>query len=510
MRRRTATAVLTCAALGVAPALVACGTGPHDGASRSTASTTRTTPTGTPSTATAVAKAPSWHFVTRPDLTPPKVTPTRGGKADSSRRDGDGEYVFLAPKDPGQGGSMQGEEIVDAAGDPVWVANEDVGTFNFRQQTYQGKPVLTFWSGDSTYYGNGDVVVLDPSYTPIARVTTGGDLGPHHADIHESLITERGTMLLTSFPLVRADLSAAGGPKSGWIRDGVVQEVDIATGKVVFEWHALDHVPVADSYQTFKEGDGTQKQPFDYFHLNSVSDDGPDHLLVSARHTHTVYELDRSTGDITWQLGGRHSDFDFGPGAGFAWQHDARRQDDGTITVFDNEAAPRPSRGLRLNVDTSTMTATKVAEYLPPTTRLSATQGNVEVLPSGDVEVGWGSQPFFSTYTAKGTLLSDSTFSGGTSYRVMAADWVGRPKAPPDVVVRGKGPNAKVYVSWNGATEVASWRVLSGASPASAEPVGSVARRGFETAVPVMNPGRYVAVQALDASGKVLATGAAS
>ena len=139
-------------------------------------------------------------------------------------------------------------------------------------------------------------MILDDTYTPIATVTSGGDLGPHQADMHESAITSQGTMLLTSYPEVRADLSSLGGPKDGWVLEGVVQEVDIATGAVVFEWRSLDHVPVSDTYQPFRSGEGTQAQPFDYFHLNSVQDDGPDHILISARHTHAVYELDRATG----------------------------------------------------------------------------------------------------------------------------------------------------------------------------------------------------------------------
>ncbi len=447
--------------------------------------------------------APAWHFVTRPDLTPPVITSTIGASS-PALPDAAGEDVFLGPKDTWTGVSMEGELIVDAQGNPVWVRNSPVGPSNVREQTYQGKPVLTYWEGNSTFYGHGDVVILDDTYTQIATVTTGGDLGPHQADIHESEITPQGTMLITAYPEVQADLSSIGGPKNGWVLEGVAQEIDIATGKVLWEWRSLDHVPISDTYQPLNPGDGSKAQPFDYFHINAVQDDGPNDLLISARHTHAIYEVSRQTGSIAWELGGRQSSFTFGPGAAFAWQHDARRQADGTITMFDNEASPTTSRGLRLRLDMSTMTATVFAQYLPPSYREAATQGNVQILPNGNVFVGWGQTPFYSEYTGSGTLLADDTFTAGSSYRAFLNPWVGKPTTPPDAVIERTVLTGTVYASWNGATQVASWRVLTGSDAAHAKPVVTVARTGFETAIPVRFPGAYVEVQALDASGTVL------
>lgn len=456
-----------------------------------------------PST-TATPKAPAWHFVSRPDLTPPVITSTTAHAVLGVPQATQNDDLFLGPKDTETGVTMQGELIVDSHGQPVWVNDSSVGTFNFREQTYRGQPVLTYWDGASTSYGHGDVVILDETYTRIATVTTGGDLGPHQADMHESAITPQGTMLLTSYPEVPADLSGIGGPKDGWVPEGVAQEVDIATGAVLFEWRSLDHVPVSDTYQPLAAGQGTRANPFDYFHINSVQDDGADQVLISARHTHAVYEVARRTGAVTWQLGGRRSSFTFAPGAAFSWQHDARRQADGTITLFDNEAAPTSSRGLRLSLDMATMTASVAAQYLPPTPRQAATQGNVQILPGGDVEVGWGQEPFYSLYTGDGRLITDSTFTAGTSYRVFAAPWTGRPTSPPDAAVRRSGSTATVYASWNGATEVASWRVLSGPDAGDAVPAETVARTGFETQITVERAGAYVEVQALDASGAVI------
>ena len=469
------------------------------------------TPRGARVTPAAIApsatpRPQAWRFVSRPDLSPPVITSTIGAEDSASLVAAEGQYVFLGPKDTDTGVTMQGEMIVDPQGNPVWVNNSAVGTFNFREQTYQGKPVLTYWDGNSTSYGHGDVVILDDTYTQIATVTTGGDLGPHQADIHESDITPQGTMLLTSYPEVRADLSSIGGPSNGWVLEGVAQEVNISTGAVVFEWKSLDHIPISDTYQPLTAGEGTRANPFDYFHINSVQDDGPDQVLISARHTHAIYEVARQTGSLTWQLGGRQSSFTFDSGASFAWQHDARRQADGTITMFDNEASPITSRGLRLSLDMATMTATVAAAYLPPTPRDAATQGDVQVLPNGNVFVGWGQEPFYSEYTGGGSLLDDDTFAAGTSYRTFLDPWVGLPTTPPAAVLTRSGSTATVDASWNGATQVASWRVLTGTDAVVAVPATTVARTGFETQIRLAHPGAFVQVQALDASGNVLSS----
>ena len=106
------------------------------------------------------------------------------------------------------------------------------------------------------------------------------------------------------------DLSSVGGSTSGLVIDGVVQEIDIASGKVLFEWHSLDHVPLDESHQPVPASATT---PYDYFHINAVSPDEDGNLLISSRHTWTVYKLDRHSGAVIWRLGGKNSDFALGP-----------------------------------------------------------------------------------------------------------------------------------------------------------------------------------------------------
>jgi hypothetical protein len=63
-----------------------------------------------------------------------------------------------------------------------------------------------------------------------------------------------------------------------------------------------------------------------------------------------------------------------------------------------------------------------------------------------------------------------------------------------------------VHASWNGATEVSAWRVLTGKHTGTLTVRATIPAGGFESSTTL--PGKYarVAVQALDAAGHVLAT----
>jgi len=284
------------------------------------------------------------------------------------------------------------------------------------------------------------------------------------------------------------------------VLDGIVQELDIETGEVLFEWHSLEHVGLEEAYT----------KPYDYFHINSIDVYDENHLLISSRNTCTVYKVDRKTGEVVWRLGGKKSDFEMGPGTVTAFQHDARRHPDGTLTVFDNrnEYVDEQSRAIVLKLDEEAMTAKLVHEYTHPNKVLSATQGNVQVLENGNVFVGWGSEPVLSEFSSDGELLFSASFPAESeSYRAFRFQWSGKLHGEPAVVFEA-GPDDEVtlYTSWNGATEVADWEVLAGPGPDRLEPAESVPRRGFETVIKVNTTEPYVGVRAKDTSGKVLRT----
>jgi hypothetical protein len=290
-----------------------------------------------------------------------------------------------------------------------------------------------------------------------------------------------------------------------------MQELDISTGLVRFQWTSLDHVALGDSFELARKS--TLDWPFDFFHINSIDREQDGTLLVSARNTWATYAIDGRSGQIVWQLGGKRSSFTLARGAATAWQHDSRVLPDGDISIFDNGAAPRvhhQSRGVVVSVNPQQKTATLRSQFTRPVPILTESQGNFQALANGDWFLGWGQVSDFSEFNAGGELLFDAHLPAHVqSYRAFRFSWDAAPAQPPEFVVRSEASGAKnVYASWNGATRVASWSALAGPTATSLQLVAHGARSGFETAIelPPGVTGPFVTVQALDASGAVIGT----
>ena len=440
-------------------------------------------------------------FRSRPDLAPPFVTVSPGARPTAPG------LLFLSPKskkDQKQAGPM----IADNTGQPIWflpLPGIRAAT-DFRAQTFKGRPVLSYWQGTSRQgIGVGEIVVLDQSYRVIRRIRTANGFRP---DLHEFLITPQNTGVLITYPIVRADLRAVKGARRGLVVDSVIQEIDLDTGLVVFEWHSLGKIGLRE---TFSRPTRSRRDPFDYAHANSVSLDRDGDFLMSARNTWSIYKIDRETGNLRWRLGGKRSTFRLPRAARFAWQHDAQRRADGAITLFDNSAFPpvrKFSRALALRLDERRRRATLISARAHPDRVLAATQGNHQTLANGNALVGWGSQRHFTEYDAAGNVLFNAFVTlGYETYRAYRMPWVGRPRTRPRVAAADlPGAGTPVSMSWNGATEVASWEVLAGSRRSDLRPVASRARTGFETTVTVPGVPRVVVARAKDASGNVLSS----
>ncbi len=450
------------------------------------------------STPESAAAPTSVHFASRPDLKPPVLTV---GERKAGTAPG---LVFLAPK---RKSGQSGATILDANGDYVWFKPSPKGVVidDFRVQRYRGEPVLTWWEGKTNDrgYGQGSWVIADSSYHEIARIRAGDGL---EGDLHELELTDEGTALIPIYDVVKQDLSSVGSPKDGEAVDSMIQEVDIATGKVLWTWHSLDHVALTESHAGPPQ---KNRFPYDYFHINSIDVDSDGNLLVSARNTWAIYKLDRKTGDVLWRLGGYRSDFALGDGVRFAWQHDARRQPDGTITLFDNESTPKVgdhSRVLRLAVDEASRKVSAVHVFEHPAGLLAFAEGNAQALPGGQTFVGWGMGRRVSELGADGELLFDVKLpKDADTYRAYRFAWDGEPTNLPALAATRDGATVTVSASWNGATAVTAWKVLAGPNPDALTAVTTAHRKGFETPISVKTDAPYVAVQAL-AGDHVLAT----
>jgi hypothetical protein len=444
------------------------------------------------------------HYVSRPDLKPPSVTVAHG----PSRGAG---YIFLAPyAGPGQYGPM----ILDGRGRLVWFKPipKRERAADLRLQRYEGRPVLTWWQEPYAAEGRDDgaIVIADSSYRTIKVVRAGNGYQP---DLHAFQIAPHDTALFTVFDAVRCNLSHYHGPANGAVADTVLQEVDLKTGLVRYEWHALDHVSMADSYVPM-EKNGTDVSPWDWFHINVVASQAG-RLLVDSRNTWAAYSLNPRTGQVIWRLGGKHSSFRMGPGASPAWQHDLRLEPAGpdTVSFFDNGATPivhKQSRAILLRLDTKKMTATLVSSFVHRPALSAPSQGDFQPLGDGDWFVGWGQEPYMSEYGPAGALLFDARMpKESQTYTALKFPWVGTPATRPALALTRSRAGALVaHASWNGSTQTTAWRVLGGGSARTLGPVKTAARSGFETTIVVHGTPRLLAVQALEASGRVLASSA--
>jgi hypothetical protein len=445
------------------------------------------------------------HFHSVPNLQPPAIQVTSKSTLESPG------YIFAAPySGPGQDGPM----IFDSSGQLVWFDPVPLGTeaTNLQVQQYEGKPVLTWWQGyiPPQGFGQGEEVIMNSAYHQVTRVNGGNG---YKADLHDFHINAANdTALLTVLNPIHCDLSSVGGPQDGAVTDSIFQEIDLHTRLVRREWTSLDHVALSDSYSS-PVGSSTG-WPFDYFHMNSVDLQAGGGLLLSARNTWTLYELNGTTGQVQARAGGKHSTIKMGSGTLTAYQHDATVLPDGLISVFDNGGVPTvhpQSRGIIVALNQQTGTETLVAEYEHPGALKAGSQGDVQALASGGFFLGWGAEPWFSEFNSAGQVVFDARMpNGDESYRAYRFEWNGAPSGGPAIAASaGKSGPVTVYASWNGATAVASWRVLAGPSAHKLAVVASAPRGGFETAIATPAAASYVQVQALGASGVVLGASAA-
>lgn len=431
----------------------------------------------------------------------------------------------------------------------VYMNRSFPGVADVSVHTYRGKPILSFYGGpveETVGFGNGFIFGYDQAYREIGLVAA--EKLRVGADLHEFSMTSDKTALVTAYESKPWDLSALSSDPAaahGRILDCVFQEVDLDTFEVLFQWRASDHIPMALSYQPVESG----AYGWDFFHINSVQKSQGGDYLVSAGNMHSIYLIDGATGAPRWTLGGRANEFaelDYPPGENFtnplltmAWQNHAQfypGSGETQLTVFDNHindingwgCSANCSRGLHLSLDAGRRQVRLLHEYLHPAGLWSQSQGSVQVLPGGNVFIGWGRNPALTEHLASGPCVFDVQFSpwrspatgwrGLDSYRAFKADWDATPWWPPALAAETRGGRGgrggrpggvTAWMSWNGATGVRSWVLLGSAHSVDidggAKVLARAERDGFETVLWAEAPGvRYLRAVALDAEGRIL------
>jgi hypothetical protein len=416
----------------------------------------------------------------------------------------------------GPGVGRYGAFIYTPQGRLVWIHQPSGGVVDddLNVQSYEGQRDLTFWQGRvlSLGFGQGEDIVMNSRYQTLATVTGGNGL---KADLHDFQIAPDDVAYITAYNTIRCNLSSAQGPRNGAILDAVVEEIDMRTGLVRWEWHSLDHVSVNESETAPPSG------PWDWFHINSIDPEPGGDIFISARNTWAGYQLQGGSGTILWRLGGLDSSFTMGPGTKTYWQHDGRILPDGDVTFFDDGDDPRhepQSRAVTIALDFKTHEARLVSAFTHPAPPLlAASQGNLQTLADANTLVGYGGVPEISEYSPDGALLFDAHLPYEMIfYRAFRFPWSAQPLSPPTALagLNNVGETI-VHMSWNGATDVASWRVLAGKQPGSLTPQTTIQTTGFEssTILPEAFTDKvrghetygYVAVEALGSAGQLLA-----
>ena len=467
----------------------------------------------------------AWSFVSAPKLHPPKLTTdfqTQPGLAPGYFMTGVFKNLGVNQPMTGQSGPL----MLDSHLQPVWFNPIGVNALaaNLTVQTYNGKPVLSWWQGVVDGTGatkSGEDEVVDQHYRHLATLkgADGWILSEHE------MIVSGGNAWVTAYKTVPMNLTPYGGAANGSVLDSAVQEYDLKTGNLLYTWDALNpggtpNIPLSQSQ--YKPFPGI---PWDAYHINSIQLAGNETFLVSMRNTWSAYLVSRTTNAIQWTLSGnpKLSTFSLPAKARFHWQHDVQMHGGNVVSMFDDgccglkgvnngkaifDVHPySPMRGLVLKLDPAKHTGSLVNQYTRGPKDFTAFLGNTQLLPGGNVAISWGSQRVFSELTAQGRFLFDAVWpSPDENYRTYVQKWVGTPFFPPSGAVRDNGGKATVYASWDGATQVASWRVLAGSSAGSLKGVASRAKNGFETTIPLTGTFKVYKVQALDSGHHVLGT----
>jgi hypothetical protein len=478
-----------------------------------------------------------WNFVSAPGFHPTKLDVVTLKPAASI------DPLFIAPYSlspkPSVPLAQTGPLITDASGNPIWFlpvsSSNNPQVVDFQTQTLSGKPVLIWWEGtiSGTIPSNlppgltlaGQFFVYNQHYQQIMTVRAPKGTG---IDLHELLLTSKGNAYFVATKIVNANLTAYGGLANGSYADPIIEEENLLTHKIIFSWDMAAHVPLSDSYVLPPK---TPSTAWDPYHINSIDlSPGASQLLISARHTWGIYDISHTTGQILWELGGKHNQFRMpsalvtGPDdSAFQYQHDARYVPGG-ISLFDDggvgappDGGPYgPARGLILNLNTQNRTATLARSYSHAPTIFATSQGNMQVLANGDALVGWGADlaagqlsSEITEYSGSGSVLADYVVGGHEiTYRAYTLPWVGLPLSKPSAAAVDASGHTTVYASWNGSTQTVAWKLLAGPNRSSLKPVSITPRSGFETAIATTATGPFYEVKALGARGNVLSTSA--
>ena len=435
----------------------------------------------TPNVPTEIVPRNGPTYVTLPPDFPPITVTT------STTGTGDG-YVFITPFSL----SILTPYLIiaDNSGQPVYYKPVPSFATDFKRQP---NGLLTYWTGGQFY-------AMDNSYNVVDTYQAGNG---YTADAHDLQLLPDGHALLMAYDNQPVDMSqiAPGGLPTATVTGLIVQELDTSKN-VVFEWRSWDHFNITDTMVPLTT------TVVDYVHGNAIELDTDGNLLLSSRHMSEITKINRQSGDIIWRLGGKNNQFTFvnDPAPHFDFQHDIRRLPNGDITLFDNRTnlTPLYSRAVEYHLDEGAKTATLVWQYRNTPDTFGLATGNVQRLSNGNTFIGWGFGLLATEVTPEGSKAFELALAPNFSYRAFRFPWHGYPNTQPTLVIQTTTLTTTLTFSWNGATDIASYRIYGGNEPRPTTLITTQAKTDFETQIVLPNTANgclYFRVMPIDATG---------
>ncbi|MCJ1393156.1 hypothetical protein MMC18_006028 [Xylographa bjoerkii] len=422
-------------------------------------------------------------------------------------------YIMITPSSPGSTNFQNAPYLYNNLGHLVWSGvhhlSPGLGAYDEKVCYYKGTPHLCFTQFTGPVGGGPGGVgsysaILDETYTQVAAVAPSGTFAGQDLtqDLHEFNVigTAGASALLTSYITYAHNVTypaCPGSPETPFTKTGLFTEVSTdGLNTTLFQWNAIDHVDPTDTYVCPGDNNvGSGKSisdGFDFFHINALDKDENGDYLVSSRHTSTLFKIagNKNTeglapGSIIWRLGGKQTSFPImdstvpgTPNLNFSFQHHARfRPSINGVSLWDNAndavttASAVSSSGMSVTISTSNGTnkATLIEQYVSPGGQLDSSQGSHQFLPNGNHFMGLGSYPYVYEQTSDGTTVFYANWGNLPlqSYRAFKYAWVGKPPISEIALfayAQSCTAPAAFYASWNGATEVVSWKYFTSSS----------------------------------------------
>ncbi|KAJ5563756.1 hypothetical protein N7535_008920 [Penicillium sp. DV-2018c] len=408
-----------------------------------------------------------------------------------------------------------GPYIYDDSGVLIWAGSplyDNHNVFDFKPvHNIDDEPYLSFivgWEYDESKKGHGAIV--DHHYQVKNEVQPPEE--EHDFNMHEFNIMDGGkTALACTYRSKTINLADFGRPtEESWVTVGGFVELDVETSEILFEWDTFDKIALHES-NMFHSTDSPANSPgWDYVHINAVDKNEDGDYLISLRFTDTIYLISGKDGSIIWRLGGQESNFeqDFT----FSRQHDVKfvstNDTHHVISLMNNAADERGSVEL---VSSALVVALDIAAKPMTAKRSHQARGSARVLPNDNIFVGWSEYGYSSEHSPNGTLLMTARFDSErySTYRAYKGEFTGRPNTPPDLVAsvygtREQDTTTLIYVSWNGATDVAQWNFYAQADEGGQSVlIGTTNKTDFETMFIADGYMDFVPAEAIDAEGNV-------